>query len=75
VDRPPADEAVQHQTFELAFEISLHRQELGAEHLDADDDPGRPVEAGLHRLVDDRVRGRRLLGDAADRSFEDLALP
>jgi hypothetical protein len=38
-----------------------------------EDDLVRAVEPGRHRLVNDRVGVRRLLGDAADRTLEDLA--
>jgi hypothetical protein len=73
VDGPPADDAVEDDPFKLAFQVGLHAQEFRPEHLHANDHPVRPVEPGGHRLVDDRARGRGLLGHALDRSFEDRA--
>jgi hypothetical protein len=68
VDALPADGAVENDLLEFPFEIGLHRQQLGAQHLRGDDDLVRPVEAGGHRLVDDRIGVRGLFNHAAARA-------
>jgi hypothetical protein len=74
VRRYAADDAVEDLAFEIAFVIALHRQELGTEHLEVHGERRRSVDAGIDGLVDEVVHVGSLLGDAPDRSLEDLAL-
>ncbi len=73
VCRDAADDAVKDFAFEFAHEVALHAEQRGAEPLDVHDEGLGPVESGLHRLVHDRVGVGRLLGDALDRTLENLA--
>jgi hypothetical protein len=74
VNGSTAYDAVEDDRFQLALEVGLHGQELSAKLLDVNRDRIRPIEAGGYCLIDNRIGIRRLLGDALDRSLEDLTV-
>src|SRR5215204_3837837 len=74
VNLPTADCAIEHQALYLPFEIGFYVQKFGSQHLHANRYAVVPVETGSHRLIDDRVRVRSLLGYAFDRPLNDLSL-
>ena len=65
--------AVEGEILELAFEIRLHLEELEPQHLRVDGDRMIASTSSL-RLVNELVGLDGLLGDGADRAFENLAL-
>jgi hypothetical protein len=66
--------AVEGEILELALGVGLHLQELKPEHLRVDGDR-MVASTSSHRLVDELVRLRRLLGDGVDGVLEDLRVP
>lgn len=70
----PALRAVRRPRLELALEVSLHVQELQAQHLHVDDERIGPAVPDVDGLVDEVVGLRCLLGDDVDGVLEDVAL-
>jgi hypothetical protein len=72
VRRHAADDAIKDDPLELALEVALHRQQFRPQHLEVHDERFGPVEAGVDRLVDDRVGVGGLLRHALNGSLENL---
>ena len=61
-----AGRAWEDEPLELALQTCLHLEQFQPQHLHVDRDGVRPTEPGLDRLIDDGIRGRRLLGNCRD---------
>jgi hypothetical protein len=69
VDLHAAGGAVKDELAEAPFEFGLRLQEFEPKHLRRDGDLVICGEAGVHRLVNEVARVRRLFGDRRDRSL------